>query len=119
MGSAARSTAATTNQMSAATIAGIRARIVSGAKMYYNDINAIMTALQAYSGHTHDYYDQITQYNYGNKSSGSSAGTYTTGAGPGTNYGSNASTKALASDVTFMNGYATAFQHHKHTYVDH
>ena len=119
MSSASRSTAATSNQMSSATISDIRSRIYSGGKMYYSDINAIMLALQAYSAHSHGYFDQISEYNYGNKSSGSSSGNYTTDTAPGTNYGQGANGKAYASDVNFMNGYARAFQNHYHTYTDH
>ena len=119
MGSAARSTNATTNQMSAATIADIRTRIYSGGKMYYSDINAIMLALQAYSGHAHSYFDQISSHSYGNVDGGSSSNSYGTTAAPGTNYGSNTTSKASASDVNFMNGYARAFQNHTHDYTDH
>ena len=114
MGSAARNTGGTTNQMSAATIADIRTRIVSNGKMYYSDINAIMSALQAYSGHTHDYYDQVTSHSYGNVDGGSSAQNLTSTAAPATNYGASTTSKASASDVNFMNGYARAFQNHTH-----
>jgi N-acetylneuraminic acid mutarotase len=117
MGSAARNTAATTNQMSAATIADIRTRVYSGGKIYYNDINAIMTALEAYSGHTHSYFDQVTEYNYGNRSQGSTSATRTSGAAPGTNPGAVVGSLVSASDTNFINGYARTFQNHTHTHI--
>ena len=116
MSSTTRTTGAITPVMSAATIADIRTRIISGGRIYSSDVTAIYNGFNS-AGHTHDYYDQYTQFKYGNINGGTTQGTEYTGTFSSTSAALSSNIKA--SDINNINSMAAGFQNHTHTYIDY
>ena len=117
MGSVARTTAGYGGAISQATIDDVRTRVGSGKVIYYNDVLTIYNGLFNSAGHTHSYYDQVTLYDYGNRSGGSSAATRDTGGGSNGQSAPGLSTLIYASQISTMQSAASGWKNHTHTHI--
>jgi hypothetical protein len=116
MGSVDRTTdASPTNPITLATNNDIRGRMVAGQKITLADIGAIRDAINAWNGHTHDYFDQVTLHDFGNVGSGGSSQTLTSGGGPDTTCATPSGT-ITASVINESQNKATAIKNHYHTH---
>ncbi len=116
MGSASRSVSQSgTAPITQATINAIRGRIAVGQKVLASDLQTIRDAFNSWNSHTHDYFDQVTLYDFGNVNGGSSSQTLTSG-GAGSYSVTSPSGKIFAVDINGWNSAAVGFQDHVHTH---
>jgi hypothetical protein len=116
MGQVDRTTdASPTNPITLATNNNIRGRMVAGQKITLADIGAIRDAINAWSGHTHDYFDQVTLHDFGNVGSGGTSQTLTSGGGPDSTC-TAPSGKITASVINESQTKANGLKNHLHTH---
>lgn len=114
MGTATRNTNQSGSApLTQATIDQIRGRITVGAKILGSDLQTIRDAFNTWNSHTHDYFDQVTLFDFGNVDGGSSSQTLTSG-GAGTYTVTSPTNKISATVINEWQTAAVGFQNHFH-----